>query len=74
MNELFTLPPSQPSPLQSARRALADAERDYAAERERWKENSVELEPYRRAVNRYSELVKAEELKELNNRAVHSAL
>jgi hypothetical protein len=68
-NELFTLPPSQPSPLQSARRALADAERDYAAERERWKENSIELEPYRRAVNRYSELVKAEELKELNNRA-----
>jgi len=68
-NELFTLPPSQPTPLQSARRALADAERDYAAERERWKENSIELEPYRRAVNRYSELVKAEELKELNNRA-----
>ena len=68
-NELFTLPPSQPSPLQSARRALADAERDYAAERERWRENSIELEPYRRAVNRYSELVKAEELKELNNRA-----
>jgi hypothetical protein len=68
-DELFTLPPSQPSPLQSARRALADAERDYAAERERWKENSIELEPYRRAVNRYSELVKAEELKELNNRA-----
>jgi len=67
-NELFTLPPSQPTPLQSARRALADAERDYAAERERWKENSIELEPYRRAVNRYSELVKAEELKELNNR------
>jgi len=67
-NELFTLPPSQPTPLQSARRALADTERDYAAERERWKENSIELEPYRRAVNRYSELVKAEELKELNNR------
>lgn len=69
MNELFQLPPSQPSPLQSARRALAEAERDYASERERWKDNSVELEPYRRAVNRYSELVKAEELKELNNRA-----
>ena len=68
-DELFHLPPSQPSPLQSARKALAEAERDYAAERERWKENSAELEPYRRAVNRYSELVKAEELKELNNRA-----
>ena len=68
-DELFTLPPSQTTPLQSARRALADAERDYAIERERWKENSVELEPYRRAVNRYECLVKAEELKELNNRA-----
>jgi len=71
-DELFTIPPSQPTPLQSARRALAVAERDYAAERERWKDNSIELEPYRRAVNRFTELVKYQELQELKNRAVHT--
>jgi len=73
-NELFTLPPSQPSPLQSARRALADAERDYKAALERCNGDDAELTSHERAVNRYTELVKAEELKELNNRAVHTRL
>tara|TARA_R110000868_G_scaffold116619_2_gene310238 strand:+ start:863 stop:1072 length:210 start_codon:yes stop_codon:yes gene_type:complete len=66
-DELFTIPPSQPTPLQSARRALAEAERELAEKR-----GDAETYDYtasERAVNRYSELVKAEELKELNNRA-----
>lgn len=65
MDSLFNLEPTKPTPLQSARRALADAERDYNTMRDQWKDNSVEIEPYRRAVNRFTELVKAEELAEL---------
>ena len=68
-NELFQLPPSQPSPLQSARRALADAEYDFKAALERCNGDDAELVSHERAVNRYECLVKAEELKELNNRA-----
>lgn len=71
-DELFTLPPSQPSPLQSARRALADAEAELKTMQDRY--GDADYTAYERAVDRYTELVKAEELKELNNRAVHSAL
>ncbi|CAB4172167.1 hypothetical protein UFOVP930_52 [uncultured Caudovirales phage] len=66
-DSLFNLEPTKPTPLQAARRALADAERDYNTMRDQWKDNSVEIEPYRRAVNRFAELVKASELAELNN-------
>ena len=66
-DELFTLPPSQPTPLQSARRALAEAERAFAEHIET--HGDVDRASFQRAVNRYTELVKAEELKELNNRA-----
>ena len=65
-DELFHLPPSQPTPLQSARRALADAERELEIIEGR---NCEDYGPYERAVNRYAELVKAELLKEFNNRA-----
>ena len=65
-DELFQTEPTKPTPLQAARRALADAERDYNTMRDQWKDNSVEIEPYRRAVNRFTELVKSEELAELN--------
>jgi hypothetical protein len=75
-DELFTIPPSQPTPLQSARRALADAENELAAAIERdlpeGDDGKSEIDDYGRAVNRFTELVKAEELKELNNRAVHT--
>ena len=67
MNELFHLPPSQPTPLQSARRALAEAEAELKLLQER--NGDDDYTAYERAVNRYAELVKAELLKELNNRA-----
>ena len=65
-DERFQLPPSQPTPLPSARRALAEAERELEIIEGR---NCEDYGPYERAVNRYAELVKAELLKELNNRA-----
>jgi len=67
MDSLFNIEPTKPTPLQAARRALADAELHYSSERELWKENSIELEPALRAVNRFAELVKASELAEINN-------
>ena len=60
MDSLFNLEPTKPTPLQAARRALTDAERELA-------ECSNEDTPvFVRAVNRFTELVKAEELAELN--------
>ena len=61
--ELFTnIPPSNPTALQSARIALADAERErdlalYADEHD--------ITDLDRAVNRFAELVKTLELKQL---------
>lgn len=70
MSDLFEIDPTKPTPLQSARRALADAEKELAAAVERnLPENELgqsEIDDYERAVNRFSELVKAEELAELN--------
>jgi hypothetical protein len=65
MDTLFTIEPTKPTKLQAARRALEEAEHALL--------NSVEIgDSYtishaQRAVNRFAELVKAEELAELNN-------
>jgi hypothetical protein len=68
---LFNIEPTKPTKLQAARRALADAERELAAAIERdLPENELgnsEIDDYQRAVNRFAELVKAEELSEMNN-------
>ena len=66
-DELFTIPPSQPSPLQSARRALAEAEAELELLQDRY--GDADYTAYERAVNRYAELVKYHEILELNNRA-----
>ena len=61
--DLFNIEPTKPTPLQSARRALLEAEHALL--------NSVEIgdsdtiSDAQRAVNRFTELVKAEELAEL---------
>ena len=61
MNDsLFNLEPTKPTPLQSARRALADAERELA------ECDNEDTPVFVRAVNRFTELVKAEEIAELN--------
>lgn len=65
MNELFQITETKPTKLQSARRALADAEKELKDAQWLYNDGS-ELIPYERAVNRFSELVKAEELAELN--------
>ena len=67
MDSLFNIEPTKPTPLQSARRALADAERELAAARESV-ENGEDIgtTDYERAVNRYAELVKSLEIAELN--------
>ena len=65
MNELFNIEPTKPTKLQAARRALEEAEHALL--------NSVEIgdsdtiSDAQRAVNRFAELVKAEEIAELNN-------
>lgn len=64
MDELFKTPPSNPSSLQSARAALAAAER----ERDLAHENNVsrdEMIAINRAVARYADLVTSEERKAL---------
>ena len=70
MSDLFNIEPTKPTPLQSARRALAEAERELAAAIERdLPENELgqsEIDDNERAVNRYAELVKSLELAELN--------
>ncbi len=63
MNELFQTEPTKPTPLQSARRALADAERELAKAEE--EKDTLAIDCNRRAVNRFSELCKAEELAEM---------
>ena len=60
MDSLFNIEPTKPTPLQSARRALADAERELA------ECDNEDAPVFVRAVNRFTELVKAEELAELN--------
>ena len=62
-DDLFNLEPTKPTPLQSARRALADAERELELVEGR---NCEDYGPYERAVNRYAELVKSLEIAELN--------
>tara|TARA_R110000868_G_scaffold126944_1_gene334302 strand:- start:1099 stop:1314 length:216 start_codon:yes stop_codon:yes gene_type:complete len=66
MDSLFNLEPTKPTPLQAARRALTDAERVYDEAQEKDPEADEELISYERAVQRFTELVKAEELAELN--------
>ena len=63
MSDLFNIEPTKPTPLQSARRALADAERELELVEGR---NCEDYGPYERAVNRYAELVKSLEIAELN--------
>lgn len=65
MNELFSTEETKPTKLQAARRALADAERELADAFDRNAPES-EIDDYRRAANRFAELVKAEELTELS--------
>jgi len=67
MDSLFEIEPTKPTPLQAARRALADAVAEYDAALERCGGDDASLGDYERAVNRFAELVKAEELAELNN-------
>jgi len=62
---LFNIEPTKPTKLQAARRALADAERELAKAEE--EKDTLAIDCNRRAVNRFIELVKAEELAELNN-------
>jgi len=65
MNELFQITETKPTKLQAARRALEDAERELAKAEE--EKDTLAIDCNRRAVNRFSELCKAEELSELNN-------
>jgi ribosomal protein L37AE/L43A len=64
---LFNIEPTKPTKLQAARLALADAVAEYDAALERCGGDDASLGDYERAVNRFAELVKAEELAELNN-------
>jgi hypothetical protein len=64
---LFNIEPTKPTKLQAARRALADAVAEYDAALERCSGDDADLVSYERAVQRFTELVKAEELAELNN-------
>ena len=63
MSDLFEIEPTKPTPLQSARRALADAERELAKAEE--EKDTLSIDCCRRAVNRFEQLCKAEELAEL---------
>lgn len=73
MSELFlNLPETKPAPLQSARIALAEAERErdlalYANGHEQYPDDNLTPE-LDRAVNRYAELVKSLELEQLKAR------
>lgn len=62
MNELFQITETKPTKLQAARRALADAIAEYDAALERCGGDDADLASYERAVNRFAELVKAEEM------------
>ena len=63
-DELFQTEPTKPTPLQAARRALADAERELAKAEE--EKDTLSIDCCRRAVNRFEQLCKAEEIAELN--------
>jgi len=65
MDSLFEIELTKPTKLQAARRALADAERELAKAEE--EKDTLAIDCNRRAVNRFSELCKAEEIAELNN-------
>ena len=66
MNDsLFNLEPTKPTPLQSARRALAESEKALRDAIERYGDDA-DYNAYERAVQRCAEIVKAEELAELN--------
>jgi len=61
MNELFQITETKPTKLQAARRALADAEREF-------EDCANEDAPaFLRAIERCAEIVKQEEAAELNN-------
>lgn len=62
-DELFQTEPTKPTPLQAARRALADAERELELVEGR---NCEDYGPYERAVARFAALVAEEEKAELN--------
>ncbi len=64
MNELFQITETKPTKLQQARKWLADAERELAKAEE--EKDTLAIVCCRRAVNRFEELCKAEELAELN--------
>ena len=63
-DSLFNLEPTKPTPLQAARRALADSEMELAKAEE--EKDTLAIDCCRRAVNRFEQLCKAEELAELN--------
>jgi hypothetical protein len=63
----LNIPETKPTKLQAARRALADAVAAYDTALDRCGGDDASLGDYERAVNRFDELVKAEELAELNN-------
>jgi len=69
MNELFNIEPTNPTKLEQARRALADAERELSAAIERdLPENELgnsEIDDYQRAVDRFAALVVEEEKRAL---------
>tara|TARA_R110000868_G_scaffold47153_1_gene155042 strand:- start:58 stop:270 length:213 start_codon:yes stop_codon:yes gene_type:complete len=62
MDSLFNIEPTKPTKLQAARRALEDAVTEYVAAIERCGGDDADLVSYERAVNRFSELVKREEI------------
>jgi len=64
---LFNIEPTKPTKLQAARRALEDAVAEYDAALERCGGDDASLGDYERAVNRFEQLVLAEEIAELNN-------
>ena len=63
-DELFQTEPTKPTPLQSARRALAESEKALRDAIERYGDDE-DYNAYERAVQRCAEIVKAEELAEL---------
>ena len=64
-DELFQTEPTKPTPLQAARRALAESEKALRDAIERYGDDA-DYNAYERAVQRFAEIVKAEELAELN--------
>jgi hypothetical protein len=65
-DELFQITETKPTPLQAARRALAESEKALSDAIDRYGDDA-DYKAYERAVQRSAEIVKAEELAELNN-------